>query len=512
MADSITLSKIGLLSNAILAGNTQISGNLISAAGQSTFLVGDFNFSLATVTGLTLSFNNTVLTGNTTIAGPAEFQDSVVFNQGFDASAGVAILGDQQWLDGSIIQLTGTVALQGGILDFSGTTVTGLTFSPNIVNGNLTGNTTIAGTLAVSASSTFSGPVSITGNTTIAGGTLVVSSSSGFSGPVSITGALNVSSLATFTGILSSQAQQWNGPTITVPNAITFSGAGSLNFTGITVTGITVSSLVNGTISGNTTVTGTFASSANTTFSNGLAVSAGVLSSADQTWNGPTITLAGPIAFAGGQTIDFTNAPVNNVTMSGATTVNGPLTVTGTNLFTTSNVRFIAQVAAPSALAGTLWLNSAGNRLTLGNIPQQIAYLSDLAKVDLVYSGAQLDINIWSGTPTQSFNNLRFIKYANSDEVRVIFTDPTYSATAVVVNDAVLILNFFPPGLTPTMNQTYPISVFYGTGAVEREVMSIELVPSAGEAHVWRNGPGDFQIGDTWRVDAGYFGFTYFLN
>jgi hypothetical protein len=272
----LTLGKIGALINATLQGATLISGTLQAVGPNPLVVLGNLDFSNATVTGLNNgSFDNSTFTGLSTFQGPAEFhdlvifQDVVAFDQGFTAT-GTAFLDDQEWAAGSTITLAGLVTTSGGTLDLSGTTVLGIPPNNVIVNGALSGNTTITGTLAVSAATTFSSTVNFAAATTFSS-TVSFAAATTFSSTVSFAAATTFSSTSLFNGVVTLvggftsagamatlQNQTWlAGSVISVPGLVSFSGVGTLDFTGVNTTGLTVSGLNNGTLSGTTSVTGT---------------------------------------------------------------------------------------------------------------------------------------------------------------------------------------------------------------------------------------------------------------
>jgi hypothetical protein len=241
----ISINPIGTVINVLIQGVTRISGTLQSVGPTPIEFQGDFDFTNANVTGLNNgSFANSIFTGVSTFQGPTVFEQAVDFNLGFDASLGTAVMGDQSWANGSVINVLGTTTFTGpgSTLDFTGLNLVGLPPTTSMVNGTLSGNTTINGNVTWNTGTvTVPGPLTFTGAGPISfsGVGLTLGSLTWSTGTVTVPGPLN------FTGVgpmnfstvgLTLGSLTWNTGTVAVPGPLAFTGVGPMNFAAVGVT------------------------------------------------------------------------------------------------------------------------------------------------------------------------------------------------------------------------------------------------------------------------------------
>jgi hypothetical protein len=332
------------LNNQTLTGTTTINGGLIFAAASTA------NFANATVTNLTL--NNQTLGGTTTTSG------LLIANGGLQVAGGTSLT-----VPTGVLILGGSFAFAAGALvNFANATVSNLTLN----NQTLTGTTTINGTLAFAVSSAVNFANATVTNLTLTNQTLG--------------GTTTTSGLLIATGGIRLPA----GGTISVPTgtatlsgSFNFAASSAIDFTNAVVTGLT--NFNNVTLTGTTTVLGPIAMNGGVTIAGGtsLTVPTGVL------------TLGGSFAFAASSAVNFANATVTNLNLTGAT-LSGTTTIGGTLVFapstainftnaTVTNLTLTNQTLGGTTTASGLLIANGGLQIAGGNsltVPTGVLTLS----------------------------------------------------------------------------------------------------------------------------------------
>jgi hypothetical protein len=333
------ITGITTLSGLTLTGTTTVSGPVNIGAGSLLTAAGGIVATTITASGL-ISANggltsttiaaSGLITASAGLSATTLFASSTLLVTGLiTASAGLAIPGGQ-----SITQTgPGTVHLAGAFdftagatIDFANAVVSNLSASLN--NATLTGTTTVSGPMNIGAGSLLTASGGISTTTLIASG--LVTASGGIS-----TTSVSASTTIAATGLISANGGL-SATTINASGLVTASA-------GISTTSVSASTTIaaTGLISANG---GLSATTINTTgavtASGGLNIPGG--QSITQTGPG-AVHFAGAFDFTAGATIDFANAVVsnlsvtlNNATLTGTTTVSGPVNIGAGSLLTTS--------------------------------------------------------------------------------------------------------------------------------------------------------------------------------
>jgi hypothetical protein len=267
---------------------------------------------------------------------------------------------------GGATNLTSTLAVTGAVT-LSGNTAIGGTLDVagnfDVNNGKFTvdggnGNTAIAGTLGVTAATTLSstlavtGAVTLSGNTAI-GGTLGVTAATTLSSTLAVTGAVTLSGNTAIGGTLDVAGNfDVNNGKFTVDGGNGDTAiAGTLGVTAATTLSSTLAVTGAVTLSGNTAIAGTLGVTAATTLSSTLAVTGAV------TLSGNT-AIGGTLGVTAATTLSSTLAVTGAVTLSGNTAIGGTLDVAGN--FDVNNGKFTVDGGnGDTAIAGTLGVTAA---------------------------------------------------------------------------------------------------------------------------------------------------------
>ena len=401
--------NIGILpTDTVTIGNSTVPSSIIQSN-----LSGNTNIGIlatdVTVIGNTTNITSIInadITGSICqVSAPSLFSNVVNVN-------GLTSLSEQKW--SGPVSTTGTVNFAGSTLDFTGSVVTGLPVQTSFNDATLTGTSSIGvgigeSTFIGSATSTVTATdISLVGNSNI-------------SGSLGITAATTVSGPLTVSGQASLNDQIWSGSVATSGPAVTFVGS-LLDFSGATVSGLSVnfnnatltgstnigvangevtniggigatSIVSNATIGGSTNI-GTASSDVlnvgnstnqtsiiNSILSGGTIVSGaasftsslsviGLSSLSSQNWSGP-IASTGVVSFAG-SSLDFSGASVvglpvqtlfNNATLTGISSIgigNAETTLIGSSTSATT--------ITDSSLTGqTIIGTNAGESTIIGN-------------------------------------------------------------------------------------------------------------------------------------------------
>ncbi len=386
--NGLTLTGLTTFSGAgnILSGTETATAGVVLAAGatvtQTGTLTGNLN---GTNTGIFTA--NGVVTGNATVnpggtlAGSGNINGVTNVNAGTIAGNGLTLTGLTTFI-GLGNTLSGTETALAGVTLAAGATVTQtgtLTGNLNGTNtGTFTANGIVTGNTTVNAAGTLAGSGNILGTTTVTSGTVngtgltltglttfngagnvlsgtetsvagvVLAAGAGVTQTGTLTGnvnAINAGATLTANGTVTGSATVLAGGTlagsgtITGPTNVT---SGTINGTGLTLTGLTTFNGVGNVLSGTETATNgvTLAAGAGVTQTGGTltgninAINSGALFTANGTVTGTALVLAGG-------------------TLGGSGTINGLTTVTGGTIN-----------GAGLNLVGNAVFNGAGNVLS----------------------------------------------------------------------------------------------------------------------------------------------------
>jgi uncharacterized protein YhjY with autotransporter beta-barrel domain len=359
ISGSGSVTQVGTGSLTILTQNTYTGGTIVSAgaliAGVSNVgtTSGAFGATNGTTTGLVTLGNAATTTNNSsptllingafTVANPITVANQAttgVYTIGGSNASGTATYTGNITLNKPVTLIAAT----GGTVDFNtGTWTTG----NNAITIGSTGNTGIVeldhalattggiavtfGTLALDAA--FTGNATVASGATLSGNGSVSGTTGVTSGTINGTG-LTLSGVTTF----NSTGNTLSG-TVTSTNGVTLASGAALADNGALTGNLTVG---NGTLTGNGSVSGT------TSVTGGTINGAGLTLTGATTFNGAANTLSGTETATGGVTV----AAGASVTQSGTLTGNVSLTNGASTTFTGSGT------------VGTVTLNGGGDTLT----------------------------------------------------------------------------------------------------------------------------------------------------
>lgn len=375
-----TLSVTGLLGSGTYAGNIANSGTLAMGSSLNQTLSG-----VVSGTGaLTKSGNGTL-----TLSGTNTYTGATTVSAGTLAVTANNALGTNA---------AGTTVASGATLDFQNinySTTEALTVNGGTIKTS-TGASTVAGTIALGANSTFdvggtsltsSGVVSGTGALTKSGGgTLTLSGTNTYTGATTISaGTLSASSLADTTALsVASGATYKLDQNDTVAS---IAGAGNINLQNRTLTSAgasdtTFSGIISGT--GGLTLTG----------SNNLTLSGANTYSGTTHINGGGLVLANSNALASNSIQSTsgrfkTSERISDLTVAGNVTLIGDVTTMGAQTFN-NNV--------------TIGAGSAANPLTISSQNSDITF-SGTVKTGSGAKAAQRSLTVNAGTGNVIFND-----------------------------------------------------------------------------------------------------------
>jgi hypothetical protein len=313
----------------VIFSATSLAGGALTTTLDGSYTIDGLQFINATSTATTTFLLSQGTGSGTLTIAPSSTSSGIIVA----ANAGAVTISAPL-----VASTTGGAASQTWSVDGTGTS--SLTVSGNLTIGAAI-NTTGAGTLTLSGTNTGSGGL------TLGGGTLKLDSSSALG-----SGALTISALTTVDNssgaalVLADNAANWNG-------AFTFTGSNNLSFgTGVATMGqsltvtatagvLTVGSLTDGAGSYGLTKAGagTLTISGAVTIDGTLALSAGILNvgtggstmGAITAASGTTLTMSGTNAFT---SLVGTSA---TLTLSGANTISGAVTLNGGTLTASGN-------------------------------------------------------------------------------------------------------------------------------------------------------------------------------
>ena len=374
---------------------------------------------------ISVSGDTTNIDGNTkvTVSGPTT--EINADNVNIDAVASTTIASPTTTINGTNLNITETTStINSTDTNLNGTN---LTINESVVN--ITGDTSINGTVNASGEATLGGDLNVSGSTFIktnldvignvtVGGTAVIEGKTIINDVLNVTGATNISGKTTIdngldvTGSANIEGTATINGKATVNNAIDVSGAA--NIKGETVLGSNL------TVNGNTSVGG------NTTLGNDVT--------ADTTTLNSKLVANGTATIAGETTIN------NNLTVTGSSSVGKELSVGGAaTLGSTLNVTDAATLNSSLTVGGSATLNSTlsvANNTNIGNnlgvsgtsTLNGLATLNSGTAAHVKFTHGQFDADKeWNASGSSVYTvNIP----SNSDEIKRTATSGNKSVTA----------------------------------------------------------------------------------
>ena len=374
---------------------------------------------------ISVSGDTTNIDGNTkvTVSGPTT--EINADNVNIDAVASTTIASPTTTINGTNLNITETTStINSTDTNLNGTN---LTINESVVN--ITGDTSINGTVNASGEATLGGDLNVSGSTFIktnldvignvtVGGTAVIEGKTIINDVLNVSGATNISGKTTIdngldvTGSANIEGTATINGKATVNNAIDVSGAA--NIKGETVLGSNL------TVNGNTSVGG------NTTLGNDVT--------ADTTTLNSKLVANGTATIAGETTIN------NNLTVTGSSSVGKELSVGGAaTLGSTLNVTDAATLNSSLTVGGSATLNSTlsvANNTNIGNnlgvsgtsTLNGLATLNSGTAAHVKFTHGQFDADKeWNASGSSVYTvNIP----SNSDEIKRTATSGNKSVTA----------------------------------------------------------------------------------
>ena len=326
-SSAIVTGAVGLNPGAALADNGSLTGNLTVGSGT---LTGSGSVTGTTgVTGGTINGSGLTLTGVTTfngagntLGGSVNSTNGVTLASGAALALNAALSGNLTVGNGTITgigSVTGTTSVTGGTLNGTGLVLTGVT-TFNGLGNTLSGTMTSISGVTMNAGAALAVNGVLGGNLTVGNGTLTgtgtVNGTTGVTGGTINGSGLTLTGVTTFNGAgntLGGSVNSTNGVTLASGAALALNAALSGNLT-----------VGNGTITGIGSVTGT------TSVTGGTLNGTGLVLTGVTTFNGLGNTLSGTMTSISGVTMNAGAALALNGALTGTLAVgNGTLTGTG---------------------------------------------------------------------------------------------------------------------------------------------------------------------------------------
>ena len=290
-----------------------------------------------------------------------EVMDAVIsLNKGVAATA---IGAGFEILDNNVAYASIKVAANGNLVatDLNNVIDFGNVAQGNFPKLNVTGASTLTGTVSMGAGATVAGTLGVTGATTLSnnlsvGGTATVTGATYLQSTVGVTGAATLSSTlavtgaSTLTGAVTAQNNLSVAGTSTLTGAVSMGNnatvAGTMGVTGATTLSSTLGVTGATTLTGAATLSSTLTVNGASTFNEDVGVYADLYVSGET----DTATLAVVGAATVGSTLDVT----------GATSVGGTMAITGsTSVGGSFDVAGVANIVGATTVGGTLGVTGA---------------------------------------------------------------------------------------------------------------------------------------------------------